>query len=864
MTMQFEPTVTNMVSLVRNIVEGYRMGPIRAIAQEPVQNAKDAKNKRVQGPAYVEYRLHHVPSINGGGESWMLTVTDSNTTGLQGPVLSFQDIQARGNSLREDENWAAFEGLGFSREDQDSLGSRGQGKASFLYHSKLPREIVSTSDRMMMLYDTLLPNGEYRLGVRYAQPGDVVQRPPLFGNKAKDVVGTYYDAGDGTVVHLGLAPLDRVGTRVIVPYLSQEAVEAFRSGELQQWLQRCWWRAIQTKDIIISVTTTDGLSKEIAVPPWWVGEPWQTQSKSSPRVIRLRENTLLPSGYRFKRIVLLYDPDLSEADLDSDGPQFWGVQLLRGRQWIETQTSTDNVPPAKRSGFRGFVEFDTSLERELRNMESSQHDRFDGRHTIIKEIRTEIDKEIHQFASEQGWVSQDTTQAAPDHERDVANEFLRFWTPGTRSPQAQARGRTEYGRQQGLEPVDRWECSLGLGFPDPKSTRIDWGQSLQAVTATIKQLPPGALRRVTVTLELSLPEDTTSAIPIRSNDVDVREGLASSGFGTLRLVRGTPRDGDLQCTQAGKWRITARVMVGSTELCKNSRTLFVQEDPPPPPSRKPYTVSISAENHSIPGSRRINHGNQLGIQISVTNRTPHDVRLALTGSIGHLLLADNTLVTAPGTPAGETPIRTNGLTKAITVNRPGSVDPTESSEPCVELEPGRHDLRCDLRIAGTEDVVAHGSKRIDVEVDPIQHSSWPPFEIEQLDGGPHPRWQFLKQPTGSWVLQYPRSYPTYRALASGNSSGGQRLAGRSAFVAEICSEALIEWALDPLGNGDRSLLDEILDSPPTGSDPNLWERCRDAWEELVALRDNPDSPDIYGQKVRACVSRMLNLYEVHG
>ena len=42
MTSQFVPTVTNMVTIVRNIIQGYRMGPIRALAQEPVQNSKDA------------------------------------------------------------------------------------------------------------------------------------------------------------------------------------------------------------------------------------------------------------------------------------------------------------------------------------------------------------------------------------------------------------------------------------------------------------------------------------------------------------------------------------------------------------------------------------------------------------------------------------------------------------------------------------------------------------------------------------------------------------------------------------------------------------------------------------------------------
>ena len=97
MTSQFAPTVTNMVAVVRNIVDSYRMGPMRAIAQEPVQNSNDAHRGH---PVYVEYRLHRRRGLDGDGESYMLTVTDSSTTGLEGPILSFKDIQAVGNHRR--------------------------------------------------------------------------------------------------------------------------------------------------------------------------------------------------------------------------------------------------------------------------------------------------------------------------------------------------------------------------------------------------------------------------------------------------------------------------------------------------------------------------------------------------------------------------------------------------------------------------------------------------------------------------------------------------------------------------------------------------------------------------------------------
>ena len=93
-------------------------------------------------------------SLRGGKDIYMLTVTDSNTSGLQGPILSFVDIQARGNNLGRDENWAPFEGLGFSKESPDALGSRGQGKASFLYHSRLTGKATTDQDWLTKAPDT--------------------------------------------------------------------------------------------------------------------------------------------------------------------------------------------------------------------------------------------------------------------------------------------------------------------------------------------------------------------------------------------------------------------------------------------------------------------------------------------------------------------------------------------------------------------------------------------------------------------------------------------------------------------------------------------------------------------------------------
>ena len=56
-------------------------------------------------------------------------------------------------------------------------------------------------------------------------------------------------------------------------------------------------------------------------------------------------------GLLIKRVVLYYDPNLKEEEIQGHDAQYRGVQLLRGRQWIETQDVRDEVPSEFREGF---------------------------------------------------------------------------------------------------------------------------------------------------------------------------------------------------------------------------------------------------------------------------------------------------------------------------------------------------------------------------------------------------------------------------------------------------------------------------------------------------------------------------------
>ena len=843
MTSQFVPTVTDMVTIVSNIIDGYGMGPIRALAQEPVQNSKDA----ARGRAHVQYRLHRHRS-RGNADVLMLTVTDSNTTGLRGPVLSFDDIKERGNILKKDENWAAFEGMGYTKEDDNALGSRGQGKAAFLYHSRLPRLPASVQGRMMILYDTLLPGDEYRLGVRYASPFDTVLKAPFRGDQARQIVSSRYTSEDGTKIELGLEPLTSVGTRIIVPYLSEEAVAAFHSGEFYQWLQRCWWRAVQI-GLTIDVVDEHGTRQSVAVPSWWSGEPWKRRTQG----VKVHNDLDVNDDCKVKRMVFLYDESLHEPDIDGAGSQFRGVQLLRGQQWIETLGPEifDYIPRDKRPGFRGFVEFDRATERDLRRAESPQHERFDRRVSGVKAIIAAIESKVREFAEEQGWSDQESTRPAPESDREVALDFLRFLSPRGRPGSNSTAGTG----QLELNFTERWECDLQVGLPTSQSTRVDWGQTIRNVVVMVKIEPPAPSQTSTVSLELTRVGGNTPPTVVATQRVGIQNGEGIAEFGDFQIITGKPSPGRIQCSQNGKWKLTARVRASNAEVARSSRSIFVNEDPPPR-SSKPYTLSISVENHSA-RQRRINNNDTIGVQISVTNHTASDQLLELNASLGDLLLADRKQLDTKGVPAGATPVRIAGVQSSIVVN-PNATDTTSRLH--INLPPGRHALRADLYL--DEEVIAHATRSLDVEVDPVQPQDWPPFEIEQVSGaGPLPRWQFYKRGSDDWVLQYPPAYPLYRALGSSQGRDGTQLSGISAFVVDICAEGIIEWALDPLDSGDSSRLDMLLASPPTGADPDRWEEYCEKMRELGNLRTNHDQVDQYGQMVRECVARSLSLFE---
>ena len=781
---------SNMVQVVNNIIQGYSMGPLRALAQDPIQNALDARRVGSSGPVQVEYRIFK-RRLGSGSITHLLTVTDQNTTGLRGPVLSDQVLQERAArtgylQIEPAENWAAWEAMGYTKTGEDSLGSRGQGKACFLFHSRQPAGVMGPDgnqlERMMIMYDTLLEDNTYRMGFRLARPADQIMFPPYEGDEARNVIETNCESFDGTLIPLKLQPLSQVGSRIIVPFLSDEVVEGFKTGELGRWLQRCWWRAIQKSQLQISIVDASGQSVNVTVPSCWSGEPWRATTLTDNIYVKNDIPLDARSALKIKRIVLNHADELQADEIEHLPSQYSGVQLFRHGQWIETLGATekfaDYIPPERRAGFRGFVEFDLPLERELRSEESPQHDAFRRRKVFVQQIDDRIKTAVREFAEKRGWISAATSTVEHDAAAQevlelVVNTFL--VPPGPPTPMI-------------------WKCDLNVDFPRAGSARADWGENLKNVSVSCSHEPLVPRQQVNITLILISPNG--SQVEITQRDRRTSAGSAGVEFGDIAVVRRSSAQHPIAWSEPGKYQLRAQCTVNGVVVASAGRNVFVREDPPARATRD-FAVNIAVNNVSA-RRVRINSGEAIDVGITITNRTSVAGNLTVNVSLGSLLMADETVVHIPGRAPGDVP--NSHLLQYRDVKIYTSTPEQPQIGLYVILDPGIRYVSADVKNS-SGDIVAHAEERIYVEVDRDTPPGGLPYtpELYRDDNMYRPMWE-LEPPGGQdnqWILRYSREHTTYKTALAADQfhPSGIRLFGLKFYWAQTHCAAMVEWAL---------------------------------------------------------------------
>lgn len=768
----------NNVADVINTIEAYSCGPIRALAQDPPQNALDARRNKGE-IVHVIYRLFE-RSVSDGEKMNILTITDSGTTGLDGLTLTSSDLEKREHRLgrleiEQDENWAAFEANRYTKTDQEKLGSRGQGKYAYLYHSKHPIS-QGGADQMIILYDTLLMDGEYRLGVRYHNPATKVIEPPFLDEEARETISTIYE-DEHFNIPLQLEPLTQAGTRIIIPFLSDEAVEAIQNGELLHWLQAEWWRAIQKGDMKITlINDLKNTSEDVLVPAWWEGEPWRRGSSN----YFVKENIDLPSrnredreSWRIKRSVLYAgDPIVDIEDLPA---QFNGIQLLRGSQWIVTldpKEYLDLIPKEHRSDFCGFVEFEQRLEVELREIEKPAHDGFDGRKPLYKEIKNVLKGIVEEFSREQGWY-EETAKYDPKQDELITEitAKLGIWKPTSPPPP---------------EPEsDQWTCVVKTN-----QKRFDWGDSV-SISADCRRRPALLGEMVEFKLCLITPQGTkTDLNASRSQRLNGRNEMESSAGVTFNDLPINVR----MFKEPGRYKAVVDCFVNDDLVKTGKCSFYVNEEPPVPPQR--VLLSVTAGNKHG-GAREIPMDGELFWKVNVRNNTVSTIhgKLAVTiEDTPEILQVER--IELRGVSSG------HRAESAIFLG-------TRKVEELNSLQ-GRN-----VVLASVEDdeghLLASGSFVIFIgEGDEKAREPELPFVLEQRENPMSPRWE-LEEPRegGEYMLKYYGNNRIFRILRDSASKRSDRHPSDN-YMEEIVCEAIVEWAHCEHMRGDEGRMNDLV------------------------------------------------------
>ncbi len=839
---QLVPVTDNSIQDVVNTIDNYQYGSIRALAQDPPQNSFDARHQGQQ--VRVSYQLLLRVDAKGNIVR-LLTVTDTGTTGLNGPVLSEMELDQRTHRegrlvIDQGENWAAFEAMRYTKTGEDKLGSRGQGKYAYLFHSAHPppgagSDLPINAQWMVILYDTLLTEGEYRFGGRFHNPSARRIEPPFIDDEARQVIRTSY-SNDNLDIPLKLDPLSEPGTRVIIPFLSDEAYEAINNGELVYWLESIWWRKIQKNELSIEVIDETELTRQIIVPRYWQGETWRSDES-----YYMRENIPLPhydNRWYIKRIVLISDSTLDASD-ELDGlPQRNGIQLLRQGQWIETLSMdilADSVPLEYRSGFRGFVEFDRKLEHELREIENPAHDGFNRRMGLYRDIVAIVKHHVRKYALENEWIEDPDIIINPQHDK-LVEEYTRLFVDIT--PNGPVPSQVE------------WECIIYIDYPR-EYAQANWGESL-SVEAICYRRPILDGRMVSFNATLVRPDGseveifTTRSQRLQSSH-EYDWSSASVNFGSLSVLH--PGEWNSKFTSAGRHSIKVDCWIDDQKMATGRRFFYVSQTPPRP--SRDITLELMAYN-SENKSNVIPQGGCLQWRATVRNYQGLSMKCELDVTIEdepHILYRGK--ANLQGVMLGDQPSNFS-VEGRLTI----MIEGDQLGANVLRLADGEYKVIAS--VTKEDQVLASAVKVIHVGNPPDEEDGNLPFRMTADESGSiRARWRLDDPATDRmYTLLWTTANPVYQALPMSAKAKGTRLSPREQYISEIIAEALVDWALrEYQRQGDEGRL-RLISSSALSLDTELGGRFETFVEQLKSVADHPSG---YSEVQRELAAIMVEI-----
>jgi len=337
----------NYIMICKNIVDSYPEGVAHGLQKDAIQNAIDAR----RGKRTVNVTFELINNRKGK----FFTITDSNTTGLTGPVLYGLDDYEEDLPARY--HWARFESFAFTKDDPNAIGARGQGKFIFLGASK----------KYVMYYDTLREDGVYRLGGTQATKTGCPILPPegVKPWEGEEAAGELLD-------RTGFKPLEETGTRIIIVDPTDEICDALTNGDFIKAVEETWFRLLE-KGILAVAMKDNKSTRSIGIPfPY----PLPTRDAKDVKVWLLgrdfqeRDIEVGDLKYRVKNFHAVY---FGKEELHD---QMRGISIIHNGMKITT-LDMPIAPQVIKNKMAGFIEFDSELDQELRKGENQHPNHYD-------------------------------------------------------------------------------------------------------------------------------------------------------------------------------------------------------------------------------------------------------------------------------------------------------------------------------------------------------------------------------------------------------------------------------------------------------------------------------------------------------
>jgi len=547
----------NYIAICNNIADSYPLGIAHGLQKDAIQNAIDARKGK------NKVRVHFELFTNSKGR--FLTICDSNTTGLTGPVLF--DAASYEEDLPPDYHWARFESFAFTKDDPDAIGARGQGKFIFL----------RSSSKYTMFYDTLRQDKVYRVGGTQAMKTGCPILPPKESEPWEGEIGE-----SEIIKRTGVPPIKSIGTRIIIIDPIDEVIEHIESGSFTKAIEETWFRAIE-KQILEILVTYSGKTHYAKVPyPYPLPKKdtddyktWISDKDFSDNNIEIYDET-----YRIKNFHAACH--VGESELDEN---LRGIALIHNGMKI-CAIEMNSAPINIKEKITGFIEFDQNLERELRKGEnqSPNHYNLKWRRKIPHEIRNFVYHQLDIFGQNKLGLNTDPRKTKR-RKRTNAEEWA------MRQLLHHATDLDLFGAKgiirPPIDPPPPIIKSLGVSinnftFPSPEiAPRINWGQKFEDITITAYNRTEDSIKISLLTQVLQ--GDSIILQPLERQEVDLSsKGKYRTNSFDLEIL-------DYLYPAPGVYRITTSLIDATTgdRLDKVTRKFWIEKDPP---LRQPFEL----------------------------------------------------------------------------------------------------------------------------------------------------------------------------------------------------------------------------------------------------------------------------------